>query len=409
MTAVSDGEKRRLADSPDWPDRILSIISSLLSIAVSLGMLKESSEASTKPEKLILILGFALFLGLTIQNLNLRKKWKAQAAQVTEAAEHAAALARNREELANELISKNADLKWKTKALEEKEESLAKTKRNTLKLFQKANILEEAFLNKIPREIGYYIISKKKYDDFKTELQLQECTLEVRLKKLEESKTGYKMLFRWILVVKNDCPKPTKTVHFIFSGDKDMYKDMHEDLKKDVLAVTVRSGSAEITADYSVTLDKSTDDDSFLEITLPAPIEPKTTETITINYAPKHGLPQSNATIWLAPDALGFAKVSKFCIRVFHDGEIVIPKGPDHEETKCFLNTYRLSTKISSHRHPIWQSTLGTDTVFQYSRGEGDDNLQKCIYIMELINDPDGPPPNSQDKQSSSDDTQAQK
>lgn len=270
-----------------------------------------------------------------------------------------------------QLKEKIADLEGKISDIEIERERKDQEIRG---LREKEAVLEKVLYSKIPPQVGFYVINKKNYDDFKTELQLQECILEVRLPKPDPSQSRHNMHFRWTLVVKNNGPKPAKTVHFIYSGEKGLHP-----------TVFIKEGNRETHANVSLKLNEFTGDDCFIEIKLPDPIKCGAVTTIIVDYTPRaYQFRQPLDTIWLAPDALGFAGVSEFCIRVFHDHEIIVPGTTD-----CILRTYQSSGNYSAKDDQlIIPSKLDEETVFQCgTRDEDDSSIQDFAYLLVLIND----------------------
>lgn len=253
-------------------------------------------------------------------------------------------------------------------------------------LLEKATVLEKAFRSEIPPQVGFYVTNKSKYDDFKTDLHLLECTLEVRLPKSETSPGGRNMHFRWILTVQNDCPEPAKIVHFIFSGEKGLHPN-----------VTVIQGTTVTHVPASLKQKDSTGDDCFIGIKLPTPIKCGHTAQIIVDYtSATYQFRKAYDTIWIAPDALGFTAVSEFRICVFHDREIIVPK-----KTECILRTYQSSGEYSVEDDQLIRpSKKGDDTVFQCGvKDEGDGSLHKYVYLLVLINEWDQRPLYLQDIQ----------
>lgn len=377
-----NGEKKgKFSDSLDKISSIFSIFSSVISIikdkkaligvitpfaGVFFWLFKKWNDTTSMERVFMISLLIVCALAIAGWNFyfNLRKKEAAEA----EAKD---------KELAESTLE-NQKLKGKITDLEQKnsdiEQELERKGQEICGLHEKSAVLEKVLHSKIPPQVGFYVTNKKNYDDFKTELQLQECTLEVRLPKPDPSQSGHNMHFRWTLVVKNNRSEPAKTVHFIYSGEKGLHP-----------TVFIKEGTRETHVTASLKLNEFTGDDCFIEIKLPNPIKCGTTATIIVEYTPRaYQFRQPFDTIWLAPDALGFASVSEFCIRVFHDHEIIVPG-----TTNCILRTYQSSGNYSAEDDQlIIPSKQGEETVLQCDRKDEDDSsIQDHAYLLALIND----------------------
>lgn len=366
MKGEGCGERRQkniFSKVLDRADHILSIITSILSIRSDKGLISflaafgvgvygaaNAYKAAVMKERVLTILltiaAAAAIIGWS-KCFALRKKWKAAA---TEAETNNVAL----EKKGSELTEKDAALR---------------------ELSEKAAVLEKAFRSTIPPQVGFYVINKEEYDKYKTELQLIACTLEVRLTPHNDR---HNMKFTWTLDVKNNNDRPATVVHFIFSGEKDLHPK-----------VTIKHKGTETHMYPAVKLNKPTGDDCFIEITLANPIDLGDTATIIVDYTSSvYQFRSSHDTIWLAPDALGFANVSKFCIRIFHDQEIIAPG-----KTNCILRTYRSSGKYSEENDQLIDSKgQGKETVFECVKNERDGSLHEHAYLLVLINDWDSLP-----------------
>lgn len=139
-----------------------------------------------------------------------------------------------------------------------------------------------------------YLIDKDLYDDFKTELKILECFLEVELVKFRKMNDKHGLLFKWNLKVENPTSKPIRMARFIYSGIKG------QDLQ---LKVTVKESG----------FDKATHrkkevigDDCFVEIRFKNELMEGGQDEIEIAYTTEYAFKRKRDCIWLVPDELGF-------------------------------------------------------------------------------------------------------
>ena len=250
----------------------------------------------------------------------------------------------------------------------------------------KKKVFEKVLNGEIPIEVGYYMVNKPAYEKFKTKLHIRKCILDVRLEKKEGSEKEYNLKFKWELVIKNNGPEPIEKAHFIYSGDKGVYK------LPDVTCKELGCKGSEFNdRNNEVGGIKVLGDDRFLEIFFASELKEGQTENICIEYVlKKYTYNCEKDAIWLVPDALGFAEISEFCIRVIWYKNII------QEETEVELMKYWLDGQnqpkqrsVQKRKYPI-ENSSGEIEMGGYFEAEGSESMDGSLhgvgYVLTLTN-----------------------
>lgn len=189
---------------------------------------------------------------------------------------------------------------------------------------KRISICKKAFGKGRLTPVECYFIDKDVYDNFKTELEVSECTLEVKYNKNNENGKNY-LYFDWDLKIENPSSIPIGVARFIFSGKKG-----------ENLEITVMEDD-KINDDFTIKQEiEVIDDDCLIEINLKKELRGGDKVKLSISYAAEHNFNRKCERIWLVPDALGFANMKKFCIRFYGDEDYV------HKRTNAKLKYYDL-------------------------------------------------------------------
>lgn len=226
--------------------------------------------------------------------------------------------------------------------------------------------------------VDYYLIDKDAYDEFKTKLKISECLLEVIFVKNVEDPKEYDFKFRWSLKIKNPSAKPQNMARFIYSGAGTDEEEPH--LMIDGEGVTI-SGCVEQEDKRGL------GDDRFEEIEFGDSLKKGKEAKLYITYVfKKYKFDRNCISIWLVPDALGFADLDNFCIRFYGDGEIV------HSGTEVTLQSYRLDAEYTPERKrtPVYEEFKNhvfeeKKAGFKAKNGRGD-KLHGYGYQLKLSN-----------------------
>lgn len=292
-------------------------------------------------------------------------------------------LKREESELIESLKKEVAETAEKLKQQEAESEKKDKIIRD---LESKMEVLEKVLNMEIPVEAGYYMVNKPAYDMFRTDLHIRKCILEVRLKEKKGAEKEYNLEFKWKLVIKNNDSEPVRKVHFIYSGERGMYE--HPRVTCEELGcrgVTIKDENNEVEGI------KTIGDDRFIEISFRNELKEAETENICIEYVlENYTFNCKRDTIWLVPDALGFAEISEFCIRFIWDGVII------KDKTKAKLTKYRLSGRYPKEQSTVQQEeyqqkdSSGKMTTVRYFEAEGSESMDGSLhgvgYVLTLIN-----------------------
>lgn len=266
--------------------------------------------------------------------------------------------------------------------LKRKDNELEAQRKEIQRWSEKVKVLTKALQSEFPPQVGFYAANKETYDDFKNGLHLLKCDLDVRIIKDDKLENKYNFQFYWTLLVENTDSLPAKEVNFIYSGEKNDNTFPEVSVEQD--------GQRSSVAPQMRPPESSTGEDRFITIDLPKPLEHRSTATVYIHYTPPTYPPnRDRETIWLVPDALGFAGVSEFRIRVFCDGEII------RESTECILRSYKISETCSvamEDNQSLSHHNLNNnnETGFSCHRSK---NLSGYAYLLILINNRDNLPP----------------
>lgn len=175
---------------------------------------------------------------------------------------------------------------------------------------------------------GHYLIYKDAYDDFRTNLWIQECVLEVEILEKNEEIQEDRLQFKWRLEVINPGSEPVCTANFIYSGDKD-HKISPE--------IDIEVGGSSRDADTMIMNMEVPGDDCFAVLNFEHGIPGEKKATINIVYAfTKDEIIEKFDSIWLVPDALGFSGMDSFCIRFYSNEK------NNYANTKAVLTSYSL-------------------------------------------------------------------
>lgn len=179
--------------------------------------------------------------------------------------------------------------------------------------------------------VDYYLIDKDTYDEFKTGLKISKCLLEVIFIKNDKNPDEYDFKFRWSLNIKNSSFKTQNMAKFIYSGARDGEEEPHLRIKGEGLTIKSHGERNDI---------KVLGVDRFVEIEFSDGLKNGEETTLYITYVFKeYKFDRKHISIWLVPDALGFADMDKFFIYFYGDGGIV------NNKTEVKLQSYRLDTE----------------------------------------------------------------
>lgn len=281
-----------------------------------------------------------------------------------------------------EIENRDREIEINNKELEIKSINLAKATKRNEELEKRVLTCKKAITVKDKQEltpVDYYLIDKDIYDSFKTDLRISECILEVEIMKKSENLEKMDLLkFKWTLKVVNDTSKPIDTADFIFSG-----------LKRDKITPIVTTENVTYKDKKIVYKDdegkkiKILGDDCFLKIFFADNIRPGGDAIIHINYDLKYNFNRINDYIWLVPDALGFACMDKFQIRIYSDGDII------REETTVELKNYKLDEEFTpeSLKGSLIQQFDNEKKGFEVTVDGSRETLQGYGFQLELKND----------------------
>lgn len=226
--------------------------------------------------------------------------------------------------------------------------------------------------------VDYYLIDKDAYDEFKTKLKISKCLLEVIFVKNEEDSKEYDFKFRWSLKIKNPSFKPQNMARFIYSGARPGEEEPR---------LMIDSEDITISNHGELEDKRGLGDDRFEEIEFSDSLKRGKEVNLTITYVfRKYKFNRNRISIWLVPDALGFADLDNFCIRFYSDGEIV------HSGTEVTLQSYRLDAEYKPERKrtPEYEEFKnhefeGIKAGFKARNGRGD-KLHGYGYRLKLMN-----------------------
>lgn len=257
------------------------------------------------------------------------------------------------------------------KQLSKKEEALSEKDERIKELNEQVEVLRNILITETPAQAGYYMANKSVYDNFKTDLEILKCNLDVSLVKDSEDGEDYHLRFKWKLMVFNPTNKSAEKAKFIYSGDKDDISSPNVTFKDMAARVTVKLA------------ENAVGDDIFIEIDFPGVLKPKSTAEVCIDYTlSKYKFNPDYDFIWLVPDALGFASMSEFCIRFFGDGEVI------KNTTSGVLRSYKLSGKYPKEDDQIIPfKRLGEGKEgFEYNNQDGYEKLRGHGFFLILKN-----------------------
>lgn len=220
--------------------------------------------------------------------------------------------------------------------------------------------------------LDYYLIDKDIYDEFKTALRVLECHLDVELIEMDKGSGKYNLSFKWRLVIENPESISAGMARFIYSGEEEADSDP-----------TVTSEGVMCEKEPSKCEDvKALSNDRFIEIEFIDELAGGGRAEINIDYVLKtYEFNREYDTIWLVPDALGFADMEKFIIRFYCDGKIV------HKKTKVELKSYRLEGEYNLERGRQVNSRKLSDGKSGFeARSRRRDELHNHGYVLELSN-----------------------
>lgn len=257
------------------------------------------------------------------------------------------------------------------KMLAKKDEELAKKDAKIKELNEEFEVWRNILISETPAQAGYYMSNKKVYDNFKTKLEILDCNLDVRLVQDSKDEKNYHLQFNWTLKVLNSTEKPVEKARFIYSGDKN--DTSHPKVTYNGKRATVTMKMEENVAG----------DDRFIEIGFPTPLKHNISADICINYTlSKYNFNPNYDFIWLVPDALGFANMSRFRIRFFSDGVIV------KHTTVSVLRSYVLSGKYPQEDDELVEFKQFDEGKegFECTKDEAEE-LRRHGFLLILTND----------------------
>lgn len=274
--------------------------------------------------------------------------------------------------ITRDLEEKREELEAKIRELEEKDKRLIENNNQIDELNNRIKACKKALIGKEKlTPLDYYLIDKDVFDEFKTDLTVSKCCLDVALVKMSENSEKYNLQFEWRLNVINNGSKPVCMARFIYSGEENIDSD---------LIITAEEVTFE---KYSSRTDiKVLGDDRFIEIDFADELAVGQSAVIHIKYVfEKYEFNRMHDSIWLVPDALGFADMDKYCIRFYCDGEVV------HKNTKVELKSYRLRGEYKLERKsPIFFKELKNGKGgFEVKSGSREE-LHDQGYVLEFSN-----------------------
>ena len=272
------------------------------------------------------------------------------------------------------LADKNREVEIKNQEIEEKNRILLEEKQKIEELNNRISACKKVIADKDKDKltpVDYYLIDKDEYDNFKTDLRISECLLEVELNPKNTDLEKKDLLkFKWTLKVENDTSEPMDKADFIFSGLKDQDISPTVTTEKVTYKDTIRKNI------------KVLGEDCFIVILFTDEIQPGHDAIIHINYDLEYDFNRKNDYVWLVPDALGFACMDKFYIRFYSDGDVI------HEGTRAELKSYKLNMEYTPENMK-WIRFKEFDNGRKgfEATTDGRDELHGYGFLLELRND----------------------
>lgn len=267
---------------------------------------------------------------------------------------------------------KDSELKEKNILIEKLDQTIKMLGIQVDELNDRITACKKALIDHIKlTPVDHYLIDKDVYDEFRTDLKISDCVLEVELVKTKEHPEKYSLQFQWKLTVINSGSKPVCMARFIYSGEDNIDSNL-----------TISTEGVQFEKNSIRTDIKVLGDDRFIEIDFADELISGDNAVIYINYTfEKYEFQRENDCIWLVPDALGFADMNRFCIRFYCDGEIV------HAKTKVELKSYRLKGEYRLERErTIKYQKLEHDKCGYEAKSGKREQLHGYGYLLELHN-----------------------
>lgn len=232
----------------------------------------------------------------------------------------------------NQLNALNKSLETCENELEKQTHILAEKNREFGALNERMEVCKDALREQDYISVGYYLIYKDIYDNFRTKLRILECDLDVEILEMDENAQKGSLQFIWRLEVINPDQKPASTVNFIYSGDKN---------EKIVPKVEVEARNLKQKVHPLFKHREVPGDDRFIEINLNFEIPSGQKAIIKIEYTfTKFEVFEKFDGIWLVPVALGFSGMDSFRIRFYSN------KDNDYVVTNPVFRSFSLKEKF---------------------------------------------------------------
>lgn len=261
--------------------------------------------------------------------------------------------------------------------LVEQAETLRNKDSEIQKFKEEREVWKKILMTQTPAQAGYYMANRQWYEQFKTELVVSRCLVDVELVQNKDDPTVRNLRFHWTLHLSNPSATPISKIKFIYSGDDDVIYPQ---------SVTVNGDSARVSFDH---FPEVTGDDRFMNIYYPLGLKQNDTAKVCIDYTLKKYIynPEFDV-IWFVPDALGFTDVNEISIRFLADGEVI------KETTSALLRAYRLSGSYpqESDEQIVYQTFNNGRAGFAFTKQAKVDNLKQHGYRMILTNGENGLP-----------------
>ena len=238
---------------------------------------------------------------------------------------------------------------------------LAEKNENLNALTERMRACKDVFKEQKYTFAGHYLIYKDAYDEFKTNLRLSECALDVEILESDDKNPIRRLQFKWRLEAVNSGSEPVRAAKFIFSGDKDNEIDPD---------INVTSGDISFTVEPIIVDMHVPGDDRFIRINFPSGFlllgEQKA--TIEISYVfTKYEVVENFDCIWLVPDALGFSGMDSFHICFYSNDKST------YTNTRAVLESYSLKGEYNrkEEARSLYQEIDNNIWGFEVKRGKG--------------------------------------
>lgn len=266
--------------------------------------------------------------------------------------------------------------------LAEQAEALRNKDSEIQKLKEEREVWKKILMTQTPSQAGYYMANRQWYEQFKTELVVSQCQVDVELVQNKGDPAARNLRFHWTLHLSNPSAAPISKIKFIYSGDGDITYPQ---------SVTVNGDPARVSFDHFAEV---TGDDCFMNIYYPLGLKKNGTAKVCIDYTlEKYIYNPAFDVIWFVPDALGFADVNQINICFLADGEVI------KETTSALLRTYRLSGSYpqESDERIEYRTFENGRAGFAFTKEAEEDDLKQHGYRLILTNGENSLPGSSGD------------